>query len=112
MAALWGPLALRRYCLAARTLAGNDGFHDLRRTVTDLKAQHIAQALLHHAPVVTAVAEHQQALVDAVVSQFGRPPFAHGGFGAMRLAMVFEPERLQAQQTRGMDLGVKVGQRV
>ena len=72
-------------------LSRDDGLHDLRGAVTDLEAEHVAQALLHQAAVVSAVAEHQQALVDRIVGEFRAPPLAHRRFGRVRSAPVFQP---------------------
>eukprot|EP01136_Pigoraptor_vietnamica_P000419 Opistho-1_new@25714 len=107
-----GNRRLRRHRRAPGARAGDDGLHDLGRAVADLEAQHVAQALLHRPAVVAAVAEHQQALVDGVVGQLGAPPLAHGGLGGVRRALVLEPQGLQAQQARSLDLRVEVGQRM
>jgi hypothetical protein len=47
----------------AQARASDDGLHDLRGAVADLKTENVAQPLLHHPTVVAAVPEHQQALV-------------------------------------------------
>src|SRR3546814_7382484 len=49
------------YRVAPGAGPGDDGLHDLDRAVAYLKAQHVAQALLHEPPVVARVAERQQA---------------------------------------------------
>ena len=74
------------WCVAEQCSAGarDDGLHDLGSAVTDLEAQHIAQALFHRPAVVAAVPKAQQALVDHVVCQLGAPPLGHTCLGGVR----------------------------
>src|ERR1700751_705330 len=99
-----------RHCRAARTCTSDDGLHDLRSAVADLESESVAEPLLHHAAVVATVPEHEQALVNGVVRELWCPPLAHGRLRAMRRAFILEPERLQTQQARRLDLRVEIGQ--
>src|SRR5208283_5387726 len=50
--------------------------------------------------------------MDGLVSEFRGPPLAHGGLRAVRRAFVLEPERLEAEETRGFDLRIEIGERM
>src|SRR5690606_13340400 len=89
-----GP-ASGRYILAPGPGAGNDGLHDLSRSVSDLEAQNVAQALLHDPAIVAAVTEAQQTLMHHVIGELGPPPFGHAGLGGMRQAAILQPETLR-----------------
>ena len=98
--------------LAAQHLAGDDELHDLRGAVADLQAEHVAQPLLdRQLGAVAVLAVQQQALVDDVVGGLGRPPLAHRGLGGVRLVGVLEPERAVAEQPRGGEQGLGLGER-
>ncbi len=91
-----------------RPAAGNDGLHDIRGAITDLQPEHIPQPLLEREIAgIAGMAMHQQAAMDGLIGQQGRPPFAHGGFGRMGQALVFQPQRIHREQPRRLDLGVE-----
>ena len=50
--------------------------------------------------------------MHGIVGELGRPPFAHGGFRAVRRSVVLQPQRLQAQQPRRPDLRFEFGKRM
>jgi len=102
----------RRHRFSPGPGARDDGFHDLGCAVADLETKHVPKPLLHRPAVIAAVAVHEQTLMNGFIGEFRGPPLAHGGFRAVGRALVLEPERLKAEEPRGFDLGVEVGERM
>eukprot|EP01137_Pigoraptor_chileana_P023255 Opistho-2@89244 len=94
---------------ASHALAGNDQLHDLRRSVADFQAHHVAQALLVrqvHRPAI--VPKGQQALVNRVKSGLGAHPLDHGRFRGVRLTGIAQGQAVVAELAASGDQGLEL----
>src|SRR3712207_674617 len=102
---------LRRQ-VASDALSGDYQLHDLGRSVADLQSQHVPQALLYR-PIglVAPLSVQKETVLDDIGGHLRGPPLAHRRLRRVGHPVVLQPQRLVAQQTRGSEQRLGLGQR-